>query len=422
MKPLEKTLRNQLERTVKEARTIAEAAAKAALDQLGVGEAKPYSHLTEEDRELRVMLRAHGRQLGDVRDNSTEAQEIDRLVEEVAYEHWHRMLFARFLAENNLLILRETLLSNELWNLVGRLGAQAFQTPMWDFNVQLLFLTKGKKVINIAKSSRLLNNVITSFDLSETHSSNEKALKIINISLDRAHQNKQLSNPGYVITSREIDMSNLLISPTGTLFCTIYTGEYFDDNVQILVPNSNEHILAIWAYCSSEYYNADVREIDQALKVRSALVNVPFDIDHWTKVAAEKYPNGLPKPYSDDPTQWLFHGHPVPSDDPLQVAVARLLGYRLPAELDTTWSFPMRPVPGSRSQSRYCRYPIAMASSPPVRGETSASDRLFKFRRSALRHLRSLEAHREATHRLESGSQRWRPPEHPAFSLSARCG
>ena len=29
---------------------------------------------------------------------------MDRLVEEVAYEHWHRMLFARFLAENNLLM------------------------------------------------------------------------------------------------------------------------------------------------------------------------------------------------------------------------------------------------------------------------------------------------------------------------------
>ena len=40
------------------------------------------------------------------------------------------------------------------------------------------------------------------------------------------------------------------------------------------------------------------------------------------------------KPYSDDPTQWIFHGHPRKSIDPLQVAVARLLGYRWPAELD----------------------------------------------------------------------------------------
>src|SRR5690606_34106872 len=49
-------------------------------------------------------LRAHGRQVGDRRNSSTGAQSIDRLIGEVAYEHWHRMLFARFLAENDLLI------------------------------------------------------------------------------------------------------------------------------------------------------------------------------------------------------------------------------------------------------------------------------------------------------------------------------
>lgn len=38
----------------------------------------------------------------------------------------------------------------------------------------------------------------------------------------------------------------------------------------------------------------------------------------------------LPKPYSDDPTQWLFTGDPMGSLHPLQVAVARLLGYRWP--------------------------------------------------------------------------------------------
>ncbi len=104
MQPLEKSLRKKLEDTVKEARDIAELAARAALEQLGVGEAVPYDYLTDPERELRRKLRAHGRQLGDVRDAETETQEIDRLIEEVAYEHWHRMLFARFLAENNLLM------------------------------------------------------------------------------------------------------------------------------------------------------------------------------------------------------------------------------------------------------------------------------------------------------------------------------
>ena len=104
MKPLDKTLRNRLERTVKDARYIAEDAARAALEQLGVGDAAPFSYLSEQDRDLRRRLRVHGRQLGDHRHAKTKIQEIDRLLEKVAYEHWHRMLFARFLAENDLLM------------------------------------------------------------------------------------------------------------------------------------------------------------------------------------------------------------------------------------------------------------------------------------------------------------------------------
>jgi hypothetical protein len=103
MQPLEKSLRNKLEKTVKDARDIAEDSARAALDQLGVGEPTAYQHLTEADRDLRRKLRAHGRQLGNGR-NAKSEQALDRLIEEVAYEHWHRMLFARFLAENNLLM------------------------------------------------------------------------------------------------------------------------------------------------------------------------------------------------------------------------------------------------------------------------------------------------------------------------------
>lgn len=104
MQSLEKTLRNQLERTVKAARTVAEEAAEAALQQLGVGEATAFPHLSEDERDLRRRLRIHGRQLGDRRLNERQTQELDRLIEEVGYEHWHRMLFARFLAENNLLM------------------------------------------------------------------------------------------------------------------------------------------------------------------------------------------------------------------------------------------------------------------------------------------------------------------------------
>ena len=104
VKPLDRTLRKRLERAIKDAREVAETAARAALEQLGVGESAPFAHLSEGERDLRRRLRVHGRQLGDLRHARTGIQEIDRLIEEVAYEHWHRMLFARFLAENHLLM------------------------------------------------------------------------------------------------------------------------------------------------------------------------------------------------------------------------------------------------------------------------------------------------------------------------------
>ena len=102
--PLEKSHRNLLEKTVKEARKIAETAAETTIKQLGVDEARAPAHLSEEEQQLRTRLRTHGRQLGDFRHGTSGGQELNRLVEETAYQHWHRMLFARFLAENNLLM------------------------------------------------------------------------------------------------------------------------------------------------------------------------------------------------------------------------------------------------------------------------------------------------------------------------------
>ena len=115
----------------------------------------------------------------------------------------------------------------------------------------------------------------------------------------------------------------------------VYGGSKFDNNMSAVVPRNPQLLPAIWCFCSSPEFSEAVRRIDQKLNVTNAtLVKVPFDVAHWQQVAAERYPNGLPKPYSDDPTQWLFHGHPQPATDPLQVAVARLLGYRWPAETD----------------------------------------------------------------------------------------
>lgn len=104
MPPLDRTLRRGLENAVKAARRVAEQAATKALESLAVGHHEPWPGQPTADRTLRVKLRARGRQLGDALDPKTGKQATTRLVHEVAYEHWHRMLFARFLAENDLLI------------------------------------------------------------------------------------------------------------------------------------------------------------------------------------------------------------------------------------------------------------------------------------------------------------------------------
>ncbi|MGC9454630.1 MAG: SAM-dependent DNA methyltransferase, partial [Phycisphaerae bacterium] len=103
MPTLASDLRNKLERVVIEARDVAEAGARAALEALAVHHYEPYKHMQPEQRQLRNHLRARARQLGD-RQDRTGRLTIDHLVTECAYEHWHRMLFARFLAENDLLI------------------------------------------------------------------------------------------------------------------------------------------------------------------------------------------------------------------------------------------------------------------------------------------------------------------------------
>jgi len=94
----------------------------------------------------------------------------------------------------------------------------------------------------------------------------------------------------------------------------LYAGESFDDNVCPICPRDPRHLPAIWAFVESGEFHTNVRTVDQALKVTAGtLTKVPFDLDHWQRAAAKSFPNGLPEPYSDDPTQWLFHGHPCGS-------------------------------------------------------------------------------------------------------------
>jgi len=178
----------------------------------------------------------------------------------------------------------------------------------------------------------------------------------------------------------------VVVSQMGGLPVSLYTGAVYDANCCVVVPKNIVDLPAVYSFLSSNEFSVAVRKIDQSLKVTPKnLLKIPYDAERWKRVAAERYPNGLPKPYSDDPTQWIFHGHPQPATEPLQVAVARLLGYRWPAESDREMEL-----------SDEARAWIARSASlnaladddgivclPPVRGEKAAADRLENLLQAA---------------------------------------
>ncbi|OHU50417.1 hypothetical protein BKG83_22705 [Mycobacteroides chelonae] len=129
----------------------------------------------------------------------------------------------------------------------------------------------------------------------------------------------------------------VVVSLMGDLPVTRYTGESFDNNCAVVWPKDADLLPALWACLASGEFGTSVRRIDKTLKVTNqTLLKVPFHLQHWREKAEEIR---LPEPYSNDPTQWLFEGRPELATVPLQVALARLLGYcwlrQKPDDLDT---------------------------------------------------------------------------------------
>ncbi|MCC3799050.1 N-6 DNA methylase [Vibrio parahaemolyticus] len=187
------------------------------------------------------------------------------------------------------------------------------------------------------------------------------------------------------------------IRQVGSLPATLYNGELFDTNNAVILPTNEEHLLPIWCFCSSDEFHEKIRSFDQKLNVTNAsLVKVSFDLTYWQQKAGELYPNGLPKPYSNDATQWIFHGHPCHSviwdkeqrktlvgnlrqdDTVLQVAVARLLGHQWPGELDPEMELApeMREVMKKNADFAGLIDDDGIVCIPAVRGEKTAAKRL----------------------------------------------
>lgn len=176
------------------------------------------------------------------------------------------------------------------------------------------------------------------------------------------------------------------VSQMSLLPCTLYTGEIFDSNVCPIVPRDDGSIEALWAYCSSENFQKNVRLIDKKVAVANAtLVRIPFDKLKWTRVAAREFPKGLPGPHSNSPTQWVFHGHVADAGESLQVGVARLAGYRWPAEVvdEMDLAVEQRERVAACSELHPFEDEDGIVCIPSVRGERPAHERLLQLLHAA---------------------------------------
>ena len=203
---------------------------------------------------------------------------------------------------------------------------------------------------------------------------------------------------GATIAGREVwTKDGIAITDTGACSVTIYTGEIYENVICVLLARERRNLPAIWAFCESTDFAPAVRRHNQSLRVGVRYFETTaFDLNHWRAVAEEKYPNGLPEPYADDPTQWIFHGHPCGSvvwDDKakhttngpertdntvLQVAVARLLGYRWPAERNPRMRLAEEQRAWVEQGAELNRFTAedGIVCLPAVRGEEPAADRL----------------------------------------------
>ena len=181
---------------------------------------------------------------------------------------------------------------------------------------------------------------------------------------------------------------------------TLYLGERFSNTTPVIIPKRKDNLHTIWTFSSNPAFNTSMRQINPNVAIENGYVAKLFwDEIRWKNKSSEEYLTGLPLPFSNDCIQWVVHGHPCGSvvwdnaqkrtvvgqlrrdDTVFQVAVARLLGYQWPAELDPTMELADEQrewVDKAKTLNEFADED-GIVCIPSVRGEVGAADRLLKL-------------------------------------------
>jgi len=160
---------------------------------------------------------------------------------------------------------------------------------------------------------------------------------------------------------------------------TVYTGEKYSNTAPVIILKDESQLDAVWQYCHTGEFTKALRAINPNVAVENGYVSkISWNPHQWTSVGGR---TPLPHPFSSDPTQWLFSGHPMNSDQPLHVAVARLLGYAWPRQ--TGSSFYDCPALGPDGLEGFANSD-GIVCLPPVNHEQAAANRLRPLLAAAL--------------------------------------
>jgi hypothetical protein len=143
-----------------------------------------------------------------------------------------------------------------------------------------------------------------------------------------ASQNRDRLHDMHESGQKSWEKKGVLVTRIG-LKCNPYYGEKYDNNLIAITPKDSKNLDAIINYVSSSEYKIGVKKLDQKLSLTNATVlKVNVDLSKYSELGC------FPELFSNSVNQWPFHGHPIKTENPLQVALVRVLGYRWPAESD----------------------------------------------------------------------------------------